>query len=336
MSLNPMGLQRCSLNPIGLQCWSLSTMVLQCLFIFFALVFTGTVHGQSEGKFEVHINPKLKLEFLGGVSKTTFGYSGKKYTIPATVIPPLEVDSSTWYKVSASVPSDNVTDNIYHNGFVGIGTTTPTNLLNVQNTAIANPNIAFFKSLNGSGGYAVRGESVNAGGALGIYGDLAVYDGIRWNGVRGNSGVISAPAVTGYNSVINGVSAYFNERVGIGTATPTSTLSVNGSQEGIVTVITATTTLNATHHKIVANNGATNITITLPNALTCIGREYIISRYAGSTGTITVVGTSSQIQALAGTVGATTTISGHGVSGQGLNIRFTAVNIGGVGVWVRL
>ena len=37
-----------------------------------------------------------------------------------------------------------------------------------------------------------------------------------------------------------------------------------------------------------------------------------------------------------GTVGATTTISGHGVSGQGLNIRFTAVNIGGVGVWVRL
>ena len=127
-----------------------------------------------------------------------------------------------------------------------------------------------------------------------------------------------------------------NGNIGIGTATPTSTLSVNGSQESIVTVITATTTLNATHHKIVANNGATNITITLPNALTCIGREYIISRYAGSTGTIKVVGTSSQIQALAGTVGATTTLGVHGATGQGLNFRFTAVNIGGVGVWVRL
>ena len=125
--------------------------------------------------------------------------------------------------------------------------------------------------------------------------------------------------------------------VGIGTTTPTSTLHIQGSESGSVTNITGTTTLNETHHKVLVRNGATNITITLPNALTCLGREYVISRASGSTGSITVVGgAGNTIQALAGTVGATTTISGHGVSGQGLNIRFTAVNIGGVGVWVRL
>ena len=42
------------------------------------------------------------------------------------------------------------------------------------------------------------------------------------------------------------------------------------------------------------------------------------------------------MQALAGTVGATTSIALHGATGQGLNVRFTAVNIAGVGYWVRL
>lgn len=39
---------------------------------------------------------------------------------------------------------------------------------------------------------------------------------------------------------------------------------------------------------------------------------------------------------LAGTIGATTSISLHTATGGGLNIRFTAINIGGVGTWVRL
>lgn len=118
---------------------------------------------------------------------------------------------------------------------------------------------------------------------------------------------------------------------------PTSTLHVQGSIAETVTIITATTTLNATHDKIVLNNAAANITITLPNALTCLGRKYEFSRYAGSTGTVTIVGgAGNQIQARAGTVGATTTIGIHGATGQGLNHSFTAVSVGGVGIWVRL
>ncbi len=118
---------------------------------------------------------------------------------------------------------------------------------------------------------------------------------------------------------------------------PTSALHVQGSIAETVTVIAATTTLNATHNKIVLNNAATNITITLPNALTCLGRKYEFSRYAGSTGTVTIVGgAGNQIQALAGTVGATTTLGIHGATGTGLRHSFTAVNVGGVGVWVRI
>lgn len=127
-----------------------------------------------------------------------------------------------------------------------------------------------------------------------------------------------------------------NGKIGIKANTPTSTLFVNGSLGSNVTIITATYTATDNDNTIVCNNGATNITITLPNALTCVGRKYVLSRYAGSTGTITVVGTGSQIQALAGTVVATTTLGVHGATGQGLNFSFTAVNVAGVGVWVRL
>ena len=125
--------------------------------------------------------------------------------------------------------------------------------------------------------------------------------------------------------------------VGIGTITPKSTLHVQGSQAATVTNITGTTTLNETNHKVLVSNGSTNITITLPDALTCLGREYIISRAAGSTGTITVQGTGTNIiEVLNGTTGATTSIGLHSALGGGLRHSFTAVNIAGVGVWVRL
>jgi hypothetical protein len=62
---------------------------------------------------------------------------------------------------------------------------------------------------------------------------------------------------------------------------PTSNIHITGSEAGSITNLVATTTLNSTNHKILVSNGATNITITFPDALTCLGREYIISRAAG-------------------------------------------------------
>ncbi|HMT71547.1 MAG TPA: hypothetical protein PKD16_15370 [Saprospiraceae bacterium] len=240
--------------------------------------------------------------------------------------------------VGLSLRTNNtIRQTITNTGNVGIENTNPTARFQVDNLLGAMSSVALFKNGNGSGGYAVRGESINVGAALGVYGELGVWDGTRWSGVRGNSGTSNAPAITGINTVVGGVSAYFNERVGVGTTTPTSNIHINGSEAGSITNITATTALNATHHKILVSNAAVNITITLPDALTCLGREYIFSRAAGSTGSITLKGTGTNIiQALNGTTGATTSIGLHSATGGGLRHSFTAVNIGGVGVWVRI
>jgi len=167
--------------------------------------------------------------------------------------------------------------------------------------------------------------------------------------VTGQNNTILGSSITGLPSTLTGnviiSDGIGNQRIridaqgntGIGTITPTSSLHTQGSIASSVLVVTTTITLNNTHNTLIIQNGATAITIRLPDALTCIGREYVMSRYAGSTGTITVVGgAGNQIQALNGTVGATTSIALHGATGQGLNVRFTAVNIAGVGVWVRL
>lgn len=244
-------------------------------------------------------------------------------------IPPMPVSNDDWKLLgnSGTNPSTNFlgttdaqrlvfrTNNteratILSNGNFGIGTSSPLLPLTVANNS---GNIARF-TWNGTdvldfvvGGVETRLEN----------------SGTRPFKIRLNS--IDRFTILGTNGF-----------TGINTTAPTSNLQVNGSYAETITVITATTTLNDTHNKIVLNNGATNITITLPNALTCIGRKYEFSRYAGSTGSVTVVGTGSQIQALAGTVGATTTLGAHSAAGAGLKHSFTAVNIGGVGVWVRL
>jgi hypothetical protein len=506
-SFSPCGLGCLTFSPCGLGCASVSPRGLGSFLIFF--LFSVGLFGQSEGKYEVLINPNLKLHFpnmtmtksnptnknmryytiempalsypvtgannglsmngtdvrLGGVllQNTVITSNAQRLTYDLSSITTQNgvsilsnvLSTGTNLNIESSNSATNSTNGIFRvantsigllgtlarfqsnaicvgsgmtiltNGNVGIGTTAPSTLLNVQNTASTSANVALFKSLNGTGGYAVRGESTNSGGATGIFGELGVWDGTRWSGVRGNSGTSNMPAVTGFQTIAGGVSAYFNERVGIGTSTPTtnlhivstatslitaegnntnaiieinntsasatnytgirmnkngveqwligtsgvnangdfairrpalvpftilqsngnvgigttaptSVIHINGSEAGSITNITATTTLNATHHKVLVSNGATNITITLPDALTCLGREYVISRAAGSTGSITIVGTGNQIQALNGTLGATTSIGLHSATGGGLRHSFTAINIGGVGTWVRI
>ena len=101
-----------------------------------------------------------------------------------------------------------------------------------------------------------------------------------------------------------------------GGAVATSTIDVQGSTAVNTLDVAADITLTAVHTAIVCNNGAANITITLPTASTCRGRIYMISRGAGSTGSVTITPTGSQVQELAGTLGATTTLSALGAYGQ--------------------
>lgn len=79
--------------------------------------------------------------------------------------------------------------------------------------------------------------------------------------------------------------------VGINTVTPQSNFEVNGSVGQTVTTVTASTTLDATQSIVICNNGATAITITLPDVTLCSGRIYNIKKNATSTSNITINGT---------------------------------------------
>jgi len=142
-----------------------------------------------------------------------------------------QVDSTgsdhIWFAATSATTSAELM-RVKGTGRVGIGTGTPGALMHAQNTATTEINVALFKSINPNGGYAVRGETVNIGAALGVFGELGCWDGSRWAGVRGVSGAIAAPALTATNSVANGVAALFTGRVAIGTAVPTSPLQVVG------------------------------------------------------------------------------------------------------------
>jgi len=217
---------------------------------------------------------------------------------------------------------------------VGIATNSPTHQLHVQGIiADAGENVLNLSSsdagwsLGGADGVGMDFSQLNTPVSRiksGIYSQASSFDLGFFTGVTALSGNVPQLILTQRG------------QLGIGNINPSSTLQTNGSVSETVTVITATTTLNETHNKIVVQNAATAITITLPNALTCLGRKYEFSRYAGSTGGVTILPGGGQIQALNGTVGASTTLGLHSAAGAGLKHTFTAVNIGGVGVWVRL
>ena len=226
--------------------------------------------------------------------------------------------------VGLSLRTNNVIrQTITNTGNVGIGITNPTEILEV-------------------GGNITTQTAANQNARVSVYagtGTTVAELNLGRNGARiwhfGLQGTNRFSFVE--SGVAERISVLPGGNVGINTTTQTSTFQVNGSQAGTVTIVTANITLNATHHKILVNNGATTITITLPDALTCIGREYKISRVPTSTGIISVArqGTNT-VQSLNGTTGITSLIGAHSASGAGVNHSFTAVNIGGIGVWVRL
>jgi hypothetical protein len=87
-----------------------------------------------------------------------------------------------------------------------------------------------------------------------------------------------------------------NDRLGVGTNVPTSTLHAGGSFAANVTVLApGNITLNETHNVVVfrkTNTGTSNMTATLPDPATCVGREYTIIRdYTSGSGTVSVTAT---------------------------------------------
>ncbi len=100
-------------------------------------------------------------------------------------------------------------------------------------------------------------------------------------------------------------------------------------------LLTATTALTEEDCIIKFNNGATAVTATLPPIANLIdGHTIFIGRGQTSTGAITIaLGTGATgVQALAGTVGATTSIGLHSATGVGLGVMLVKIGT----IWFRL
>jgi hypothetical protein len=101
-----------------------------------------------------------------------------------------------------------------------------------------------------------------------------------------------------------------------------------------IKLITATYALTEEDCIIKNNNGAVNVTNTLPPIANLIdGHTVFIGRGQTSTGTITIAlgAGATRVQALAGTVGATTSIGTHNATGAGLGAMFTKIGT----IWYR-
>lgn len=67
-----------------------------------------------------------------------------------------------------------------------------------------------------------------------------------------------------------------------------SRFQVQGSVATQVTTVTVNTTLGVNHHIVLVDASGGNRTITLPNATSCAGRQYIVKKIDSSANTVTI------------------------------------------------
>ncbi len=166
-------------------------------------------------------------------------------------------------------------------GNVGIGTSSPTNLLHIAGETAQFPTSIYI---------APTGHTTSRRAALSIDNWLLLQD-IDGNGTK-NFGIYQGAA----NALRLSISTSGN--VGIGTSSPTATLDVVGTGKFSSTLTTSAgvvkktasvltgTTLDSTHHVVFAT-GSSNYTYTLPITTANAGREYVIKRYTSGTVSVT-------------------------------------------------
>jgi len=90
--------------------------------------------------------------------------------------------------------------------------------------------------------------------------------------------------VTAGNSVL----AVSGSAVGIGTSTPNSGLHVNSSFAMAIAAKSSDYTLTGDDHTILVDCSGGNVTLTLPTAVGCAGRMYMIKRIDGAANTANI------------------------------------------------
>lgn len=163
----------------------------------------------------------------------------------------------------------------YASAQLGIGTTTPTEILDVETSDAAKTVI----DINNTGGgdpkinFQLNGTSTFS---LGI--DNSDSDKLK----IGTSALETNTIVTIDNT----------GNIGVGTTSPASTLDVQGSMGLKVSTLTSATTLNNTHNVVLCNTGP--YTITLPAAASNTGRTYYIKNIDTDGDDITIDGNGSE------------------------------------------
>ena len=179
----------------------------------------------------------------------------------------------TGLAASGLVPT---TDN---SGNIGIGTTAPTRRL-----AIVDPGVGFDRpALNVLAMFTADTERmrIDSAGNIGIGTTaptrrLAIVD----PGVGFDRPILNTLAMFTADTERMRIDSAGN--IGIGTTLPNSRLHVAGSFATRVDTITATTTLNETHHIILCDATNEVVTINLPVALDVAGRQYITKKIDAS------------------------------------------------------
>jgi hypothetical protein len=172
---------------------------------------------------------------------------------------------------------------------VGIGTSAPDELLTLNATE---PTIQFQEGesdrasigINDSDNIVIHQQTQNKHIVFKVNDGGATREGLRINGAvpevvvnEGSESLVDFRVESNNSTHMLFVDGG-NDTVGVGTSTPGSALHVNASFATAITGKTSNYTLTGGDHTILVNCSSGNVTLTLPTAVGCTGRMYIVKR----------------------------------------------------------
>ena len=230
--------------------------------------------------------------------------------------------ASLLFKTRQNGGSQNEWMRITSSGNVGIGTSSPAALLDVNGpmttllTTTVDPDNFVNRLVAGTiadgSGWSANGIAVSSG--TGQAAAFAVQGGSLWIGVQNGSAANTLTTILQHVGS-NRYTLFPAGNVGIGANnSPNSTLHVDGSVAFKTSSVSANTTLDGTYTHVFASG---TITITLPTAVGIAGRTYWIKRTG--TGTITIATTASQTIDGAASISITTRYDSYTLVSDGSN-----------------